>query len=351
MSALLAQASTFNGPEIDWWALSPLLVLVGGGLALLVASALTPRWPKGAYAAASVTTASAALVLAAILWFQVQDDGPELLAGGALRLDGFSLFLTIVICLSVILSSLVADDYLRHNDMEGSELYGLFLMAAVGGIVMASAADLIVLFLGLETLSIALYVMAGSDLRRLRSLESAMKYFVLGAFASAFFLYGVALDLRRHGHHQPRRHLRVPADDGAAGGQAAAGRHGPAARRPRVQGRGGAVPLVDARRLRGCAHAGHRVLRLGGQGGRLRGTAAGLRRDLHHLPGRVAARGVRPRRPHPAGRGDPGHRADQREADDGVLVDQPRRVHPRRGARWPRPTASRPRCCTCWSTP
>jgi NADH-quinone oxidoreductase subunit N len=193
VSALLAQASTFSGPEIDWWALSPILVLAGGGLALLVASALTPRWPKGAYAAAAVTTASAALVLAAILWFQVQDDGPSLLAGGALRLDGFSLFLTIVICLSVILSSLVADDYLRHNDMEGSELYGLFLMAAVGGIVMASAADLIVLFLGLETLSIALYVMAGSDLRRLRSLESAMKYFVLGAFASAFFLYGIAL--------------------------------------------------------------------------------------------------------------------------------------------------------------
>jgi NADH-quinone oxidoreductase subunit N len=193
VSALLAQAETFAGPSVDWWALTPLLVLVGGGLLLLVASALTPRWPKGLYAAASVTTASAALVLAVILWFQVQDDGPRSLVGGALRLDGFSLFITIIICAAVILSSLVADEYLRRNDMEGSELYGLFLMAATGGIVMGSATDLIVLFLGLEALSIALYVMAGTDLRRLRSLEASMKYFVLGAFSSAFFLYGIAL--------------------------------------------------------------------------------------------------------------------------------------------------------------
>jgi NADH-quinone oxidoreductase subunit N len=192
MSPLLAQA-TFEGPPVDWWALSPLIVLVGGALVLLVASALTPRWPKGLYAVASVTTASAALVLAAILWFQVQDDGGQNLVGGAMRLDGFSVFLTMVICATVVLSSLVADDYLRRNDMEGSELYGLFLMAAVGAIVMGSATDLIVLFLGLETLSISLYVMAGTDLRRLRSLESAMKYFVLGAFSSGFFLYGIAL--------------------------------------------------------------------------------------------------------------------------------------------------------------
>ena len=66
-------------------------------------------------------------------------------------------------------------------------------MAASGAVVMAAATDLIVLFLGLESLSIALYVMAGSDLRRLQSQESAMKYFVLGAFSSAFFLYGIAL--------------------------------------------------------------------------------------------------------------------------------------------------------------
>ena len=75
--------------------------------------------------------------------------------------------------------------------------------------------------------------MAGSDLRRLRSQESAMKYFVLGAFSSAFFLYGIALIYGATGTTNLDRHLRVPADHGPARGQAAAGRHGPPARRPR----------------------------------------------------------------------------------------------------------------------
>ncbi len=192
MITVLAQAS-FEGPPVDWWALSPLLVLAGGGLVLLVASALTPPWPRGAYAAATVTTASAALVLALIQWHQIQDDGPRSLMGGALSFDGFSSFVTVVICSTVILTALVADDYLRRVGLEGAEVYGLVLMAAVGGVVMAGATDLIVLFLGLETLSIALYVLAGSQLRRIESQESAMKYFVLGGFSSAFFLYGVAM--------------------------------------------------------------------------------------------------------------------------------------------------------------
>ena len=159
-----------------------------------------------------------------------------------------------------------------------------------------------------------------------------MKYFVLGAFSSAFFLYGIALIYGATGTTNLDRHLRVPADDGAARGQAAAGRHGPAARRPRVQGRRGAVPLVDARRLRGCAHAGHRVLRRRrprrppsppccGSSSRPSPT---YQDDWQPAVFALAVA-------HPAGRGDPGHRADQREADDGVLVDQPRRLHPRRG--------------------
>ncbi len=193
MNVLAQATATFSGPSVDWWALSPLIVLVGGGLALLVVSALTPRWPRGAYAAATVAIAMAAMIISIVLWFQVQDDGGRSLVGRALRLDGFSLFLTIVICITVVLTALAADDYLRRRDMDGSEVYGLFLMAAVGAIVMASATDLIVLFLGLETLSISLYVMAGSDLKRLESQESALKYFILGSFSSAFFLYGIAL--------------------------------------------------------------------------------------------------------------------------------------------------------------
>jgi NADH-quinone oxidoreductase subunit N len=77
--------------------------------------------------------------------------------------------------------------------MDGPEVYALYLTAAIGGVTMAMANDLIVLFLGLEVLSISFYVLAASHRRRIESQEAGIKYFVLGGFASAFFLYGIAL--------------------------------------------------------------------------------------------------------------------------------------------------------------
>ena len=168
----------------------------------------------------------------------------------------------------MVLSALVAEDYLRQRRIEGAEVYGLFLMAASGAVVMAAATDLIVLFLGLESLSIALYVMAGSDLRRLQSQESAMKYFVLGAFSSAFFLYGIALvygatgTTNLGGIFSYLSTTVLLEDRMLLAGLALllVGLGFKAAR--------GALPLVDARRVPGRAHAGHRVLRLVRQGRR-----------------------------------------------------------------------------------
>ena len=93
------------------------------------------------------------------------------------------------------------------------------LVSATGGVVMAAANDLIVLFLGLETLSLALYVLAASDRDRRDSQESGIKYFVLGGFASAFFLYGDRPDLRRHAVDQHQRDRRRVPDVGALDGQ------------------------------------------------------------------------------------------------------------------------------------
>jgi NADH-quinone oxidoreductase subunit N len=187
-------AQTFQGPSVDWWALSPLLVLVGGGLALMVVAALTPRgWPSGGYAFCTATIAGAALVLHGFLWDDVRDEGSQSIVAGALSLDGFSLFVGATICVSVILAVLLLDDYLRREELDGVELHAMVLMAAAGGVVLASASDLVVLFLGLETLSLALYVLTGSHLRRIGSQEAALKYFVLGGFSSAFLLYGIAL--------------------------------------------------------------------------------------------------------------------------------------------------------------
>ncbi len=190
---MLQQLDAFVGPEINWFALSPMLTLLGGALVLMLAGALTPQWPKGLYAFATATIAGAAGVLAMVQWDDITDNGPKTLVGGAIAFDTLSMFLTITICIAVILVALVTDEYLRGTPNDGPEIYALYMVAAIGGIVMASANDLIVLFLGLETLSLALYVLASSNRRSSESAESGIKYFVLGGFASAFFLYGIAL--------------------------------------------------------------------------------------------------------------------------------------------------------------
>ncbi len=190
---MLAQLDVFIGPEIQWFALTPLLILLGGALGLLLLGALTPPWPKRAYAMMSATTAGAAGVMALVLWDDITDNGPMTLVGGALALDKLAMFMTITICLGALLVSILSDDFLERTPNRGPEIYALYLVAALGGIVMASANDLIVLFLGLETLSLALYVLAASNRRSSESAESGIKYFVLGSFASALFLYGIAL--------------------------------------------------------------------------------------------------------------------------------------------------------------
>ncbi len=192
--AAAADVVQFIGPKVDWFALSPLLILVGGGLVLMVAAALTlGTWFKGAYALATASISGAAGTLAIILWHKVNDSGPRNLIKGALALDGFSLFVILLICSAVLLTSLFLDSYLRREDLDGVELYALMLMSGAGGVIMAMATDMVVLFLGLEILSIALYVMAASHLKRIDSQESGIKYFVLGGFSSAFLLYGIAL--------------------------------------------------------------------------------------------------------------------------------------------------------------
>jgi NADH-quinone oxidoreductase subunit N len=183
----------FEGPSVDWFALSPLLILLGGALVLLVVGALTPPWPKGLYAFITACVGGAATAMAFVLWDDITDEGPRTLVGGALAFDRFAMLVTITIGIALVLATMVTDDYLRREDMDGPEIYSLYLLAGLGGIVMGAANDLLVMFVGLEVLSLAMYVLAASHRRRFSSQESGLKYFVLGGFASAFFLYGVAL--------------------------------------------------------------------------------------------------------------------------------------------------------------
>jgi NADH-quinone oxidoreductase subunit N len=186
-------AQTFVGPEVQWFDLSPILVLTGAALLMLLVGALTPTWPRGLYAAVTATAAGTAGALALVLWDDIADQGPRTLVGGALSFDAFAQFVTITICAALVLVALTSDEYLRREGLDGPELYALFLVAATGGIVMASANDLIVLFIGLETMSLGFYVLAASYRRKEGSAEAGIKYFVLGGFSSAFLLYGIAL--------------------------------------------------------------------------------------------------------------------------------------------------------------
>jgi NADH-quinone oxidoreductase subunit N len=190
---MLAQVDTFVGPEIQWFALSPMLTLLGGALALMIIGALTPLWPKGWYATFTAAIAIATGVLAMFQWDDISDGGPSTLVGGAVAFDTLAMFLTITISTALLLVALLTDDYLRGTPNDGPEVYALYMVAALGGVVMASANDFIVLFLGLEMLSLALYVLAASNRGSEQSAEAGIKYFVLGGFASAFFLYGIAL--------------------------------------------------------------------------------------------------------------------------------------------------------------
>ena len=180
-------------PQVEWWALVPLLLFSAGGLLLLTLASLVRRLPARVAPAWTVAVGAAVLAWLVAMWQRVDDGGPASLLAGAVGVDGSSIFVTGVLALAVIATALLAGPYLRGEDLPGVELYVLVMLSAAGGVVMASANDLIVLFLGLEILSIAVYVLAALHLRRIESQEAALKYFLLGAFASAFLLYGIAL--------------------------------------------------------------------------------------------------------------------------------------------------------------
>jgi NADH-quinone oxidoreductase subunit N len=186
-------AATITVPQINYTTILPELILLGGMLMLLVVSALVPRQiPTEWYATGTIGIAGAALAASLILWRDVTDRGPFLSIARALDIDGFAVFGLVLVSAVLVVAPMFAAGFLRREGIVGPEYYVLALIAGSGAMFMASANDLILIFLALEILSIPLYVLAGFN-RKDTSLEAAMKYFVLGAFSSAIFVYGIAL--------------------------------------------------------------------------------------------------------------------------------------------------------------
>jgi NADH-quinone oxidoreductase subunit N len=198
MSFVLAQTGETGAipvPKVDWLAVGPEVALIGAALVIVTIAALNRgrRDLEGLYLDLGLAGVALSAILTARLWSVVIDETPYQALAGMVAVDGFSVFARVIILAATALGLLVAQGYLRREGLEGPEYHSLLLLSASGMLLMASANDLIVVFLALEILSIALYVLSAFDRRRLESQEAGLKYFVLGSFSSAVFLYGVAM--------------------------------------------------------------------------------------------------------------------------------------------------------------
>jgi NADH-quinone oxidoreductase subunit N len=176
----------------DFNAILPMTVLTGWACLLLVVDLWIPKKHKSYTALLSILGLMVTAAVLVAVATQAQET-PISAFGGMVTLDGFSVFMNMLVLSTGAVAILLALNYLKQNNLERGEFYTLLLFSIVGMMMMASASDLIVVFLALETLSIPLYVLSGFARPRLDSEESAMKYFLLGAFASGFLVYGIAL--------------------------------------------------------------------------------------------------------------------------------------------------------------
>ena len=175
-------------PVISLRVIGPAAVLAVTGFLLMLLDLLPPRGRREHMAFVGLGGVVIALIAAVLLWGS-DTTGFQ----GMAILDNLTLFGTLVIGYATGLVLLQSIDYIKRRSMESGEFYILVLFSAAGMAIMAGANDLIVVFLGLETMSLALYVLAGFFRTEIQAGEASMKYFLLGAFASGFFLYGIAL--------------------------------------------------------------------------------------------------------------------------------------------------------------
>jgi NADH-quinone oxidoreductase subunit N len=204
---LLAQATAepLPLPRVDWRAIAPELALAGAGVVLLMVVAFWPGARRGLLAGLTLAGLAVAAGLTAWNW-----DLARVAFDGAVSLDGITRYARLVLLAVGTLATLMAAQGSGRPEGSGEprggapvdresteeeappEVFPLLLFALTGMVLLAAASDLLVVFIALEILSLALYVMAGAT-RRMAAQEAAMKYFLLGAFSSAFLLYGIAL--------------------------------------------------------------------------------------------------------------------------------------------------------------
>ena len=168
--------------------LLPEIVLAGGGMALLMIGAFRTPGSEGLIDALSIVLLVVAGVLVILL-----PEGRLASFGGSFVVDDFARFLKILAIAGSAAAILMSIDYDRREDQQRFEYSVLIVLSTLGMLMLISAADLIALYLGLELMSLPLYVVAASHRTSLRSTEAGLKYFVLGALSSGMLLYGASL--------------------------------------------------------------------------------------------------------------------------------------------------------------
>jgi NADH-quinone oxidoreductase subunit N len=187
-ASLLASVH-LKGPYVDFAALSPLIALLGGATVVLLVGLLGSRWIR-----AQVVPALSLLALAAGLGLTIwQWNADRSIVSGALRIDDLALTLTLLLLAGGACTVLLAWRSLAAREAAHGEFHALLLSSLAGMSLLASAQNTVAAFVGLELLSIPLYVLCATEMRREPSLESGLKYLIVGSVGSATLLYGLAM--------------------------------------------------------------------------------------------------------------------------------------------------------------
>ncbi|MDR3692021.1 MAG: NADH-quinone oxidoreductase subunit N [Fimbriimonas sp.] len=182
------KAFHFPIPTIEWFALLPILIVALTGICAFIVEMFQPKRENTLIVGISI----GGLLVAAVALFLQMSEPLYSTASDLLLRDTFGSAMQWILLVACGLTILFSEGYLREKRIPFGEFYPLVLWSTVGAMIMASTTSLLVIFVGLEILSVSLYVMAGMSRSEEKSEESALKYFLLGAFASGFFLYGIA---------------------------------------------------------------------------------------------------------------------------------------------------------------
>ena len=175
---------------VDLRPLVPAIIVAFTSLVVLLAQAFAGKGKRPPSAALSLMGLGGAL---AAVWILARGPARGAVLAEAVTADGFSLYFQALLLGIAMVAVLLSPSYLRAQGLDRGEYYALLLMSVVGMLGLVSSIELVSLFVALEIMSVALYAMAGLHRSRMESQEAALKYFVTGAFSSAFLLYGIAL--------------------------------------------------------------------------------------------------------------------------------------------------------------